>query len=99
MMTVDMKKEDTTLYVTVEGSLGTPDSPDFLEMLKPELPGVEELIIDFAGLEYLSSSGLRALLLTSQIMAKQGSMKVINSNETVRNVFSVTGFQDILNLE
>ena len=55
--------------------------------------------MDFSGLEYISSAGLRVLLATQKIMNKQGAMRVINVNEVVMDVFDVTGFADILTIE
>ena len=55
--------------------------------------------MDFGGLEYISSAGLRILLATQKIMNKQGKMRVTNVNEVVMDVFDVTGFADILTIE
>jgi anti-sigma B factor antagonist len=55
--------------------------------------------MDFEGLEYISSAGLRVLLATQKVMNKQGKMKVIHVNEVVMDVFDVTGFADILTIE
>ena len=100
MISVNTKKEDTTLYVTVEGSLGTADAPEFQDKLDSELTeDIKELVIDMAGLEYLSSSGLRTLLLATRTVEKQGGeMKVTNVNDEVQYIFKVTGFHDILNI-
>ena len=67
--------------------------------LKENLAGVKNLVLDFAALEYLSSAGLRVLLATQKLMNKQGSMVVRSVNETIMEVFEVTGFCDILTLE
>ena len=64
-----------------------------------DLTGITELIFDFSELDYISSSGLRVLLATQKIMAAQGSMKVKNVAEPVMEVFDVTGFVDILDIE
>ena len=63
---------------------------------KPYLDGVTELVLDFTGVNYVSSAGLRALLSLHKIMMKQGSMKLVNVNEEVCDVFEVTGFDEIL---
>ena len=60
---------------------------------------MSELTLDFAGLEYISSAGLRVLLSAQKTMSRQGSMKVINANETIMEIFEVTGFSDILTIE
>ena len=63
------------------------------------MDGVESLILDFAALEYLSSAGLRVLLATQKTMNKQGKMIVRNVNETIAEVFEITGFANILTVE
>ena len=58
-----------------------------------------ELILDFEKLEYISSAGLRVLLSTQKTMNKQGTMVIRHVNETVMEVFEVTGFVDILTIQ
>ena len=59
----------------------------------------EQLTFDFEGLEYISSAGLRVLLSAQKVMSKQGSMKITHANETIMEIFEVTGFVDILTIE
>ncbi len=68
-------------------------------MIKSSLDGVTELTIDMSSLDYLSSAGLRILLGAQKTMNKQGSMKVTHVNETIMEIFEVTGFVDILTIE
>ena len=58
-----------------------------------------KLLMDFAGLEYLSSAGLRVILSAQKTMNKQGEMVIRNVNETINEVFEITGFIDILTIE
>lgn len=92
--TVDGSK----LNVALEGRLDTSSAPQ-LEAEMKALDGVTELVIDMAGLEYLSSAGLRVLLAAQKTMNKQGSMVLHNVNETIMEVFEITGFVDILTIE
>ncbi|MDR2829943.1 MAG: STAS domain-containing protein, partial [Methanobrevibacter sp.] len=64
-----------------------------------DLPNINELIFDFEGLNYISSSGLRIILSTQKIMNKQGKMTLKNVNDFVMEVFDATSFTDILNIE
>lgn len=98
-MTITKKIEGSALTVAVEGRLDTVTSPDLEAALSESLEGVTELTLDFSGLEYISSAGLRVLLATQKKMNAQGSMKVCGVNETVGEVFEVTGFADILTIE
>ena len=98
-MIITRKQEGTTLEVALEGRLDGTTAPDLEEGLKDDLKEVTELILDFSNLEYISSAGLRVLLSFHKIMNGKGTMKVVHPNEIVREVFEVTGFDDILNIE
>lgn len=97
-MTIDKKLEGKVLNVAITGRLDTTTAPTLEEDLKPALDGVEELVLDFAGLEYISSAGLRVLLSVQKIMNKQGSMKICNVIPEIMEVFDITGFTDILTI-
>ena len=69
------------------------------EALKGELDGADKLALDFAKLEYISSAGLRVLLSAQKVMAKKGGMKIRNVSDVIMEIFEVTGFSDILDIE
>ena len=98
-MTINKLKNGAKLTIAVEGRLDTTTSPTLENEIKSSLEGVTELIFDFEKLEYISSSGLRVLLAAQKTMSKQGRMKVIHPNEIVLEIFDVTGFADILDIE
>lgn len=98
-MTIDMKLNGTELTIALTGRLDTTTAPQLEAQMKPALNGVDALVLDFAGLDYLSSAGLRVLLAAQKQMNKQGSMVVRNVNETISEIFDVTGFCDILTIE
>ena len=98
-MTIEKALHAAELTITLTGRLDTTTAPQLENELKESLPGVEHLVLDFAALDYLSSAGLRVLLAAQKIMNKQGSMVVRNVNETINEVFDVTGFCDILTIE
>jgi len=98
-MTIEMKKNGSTIEIALDGRLDTVTSPELDARLKEELPGVGNVIFDFAKLEYVSSAGLRVLLSAQKAMNGQGgTLKVVNVNETVMEIFDVTGFSDILTI-
>ena len=99
MLKINKTCEDAKLTVALEGRLDTTTSPELEKSLQESLDGVSELVMDLAGLEYISSAGLRVLLSAQKQMMKQGSMKVIHVKETVMEIFEVTGFVDILTIE
>jgi len=98
-MTVNKEFQDKKLVIAVEGRIDTMTAPDLEKEVKESIDGVEELIFDFEKLDYISSAGLRVLLSAQKIMNKQGSMKVLHTNETILEIFEVTGFTDILTIE
>ena len=87
------------MTVVITGRLDTTTAPELETTLKESFEGVEKLILDFAALEYLSSAGLRVLLAAQKVMNKQGEMIIKNVNETINEIFEVTGFVDILTIE
>ncbi len=97
-MTINKTKEDSHLVLALSGRLDTTTAPQLEAELKESLDGVTELVLDFAELEYLSSAGLRVLLAAQKIMNKQGTMEIHNVNETITEIFEVTGFVDILTI-
>ena len=98
-MTIDKNLNGTELNVLLGGRLDTTTAPQLESEVKLNLVGVKTLILDFAELEYLSSAGLRVLLALQKSMNKQGQMIIRHVNETVREIFELTGFIDILTVE
>ena len=86
------------LDISLVGRLDTITAPDLDKELKDSLPGVETLAFDFSKLEYISSAGLRVLLSAQKVMNKQGSMTLTNVNDSILEVFEMTGFSDILTI-
>ena len=97
---LNIKKEiaDGKATFALEGRLDTVTAPELEKELKDSLDGVTELVMDFEKMEYISSAGLRVLLAAQKIMSKQGSMTVVKVNETIMEIFEVTGFTDILTI-
>lgn len=98
-MTITKTQNGNELTISLEGRLDTITAPELEEEIKSSIDGVESLTLDFCNLEYISSAGLRVLLSAQKIMSTQGKMKVKNVNETIMEIFDVTGFSDILTIE
>ena len=98
-MNIIKTKEGSTLNLALEGRLDTTTAPQLEAALHGAMEGVTELNMDLEKLEYLSSAGLRVILATQKTMNKQGKMVIRHVNETIREVFEVTGFIDILTIE
>jgi anti-sigma B factor antagonist len=98
-MVINKTRNGDELTVAVEGRLDTTTAPELDDMLKAEIGDVKKLSFDFAKLDYISSAGLRVLLLSQKTMNKQGSMVIKNVSEEINEIFEVTGFTDILTIE
>ena len=99
MLNIEKKQEGKDLTVALTGRLDTVTAPELESELAASLDDVENLVIDMKDLEYISSAGLRVLLTAQKAMNQKGSMKLTNVNETVMEIFDVTGFVDILTIE
>lgn len=98
-MTIEKTINGNELTVCLTGRLDTTTAPQLEAELKQSISGVEKLVLDFAALEYLSSAGLRVLLSAQKVMNKQGTMIIRHVNDTIQDIFEVTGFCDILTIE
>ena len=96
-MEINRIKDGKTLTLTIEGRLDS----NTAALLEEEIKGkndINQLILDFEKLVYLSSAGLRVILSAQKMMNKQGEMILENVNETIMEVFEMTGFCDILTI-
>lgn len=96
MLNIQKTMENRVAFLFLEGRLDTVTAPELEKTMQELLPGLKELTLDFSKLDYISSAGLRVLLSAQKAMNKQGSMTVTNVNETIMEIFEVTGFTDIL---
>ena len=95
-MTIEKTLTGETLILKVIGRLDTSTAPQLEAEMNDSLDSAKDLILDFSELEYISSAGLRVILKAQTIMNKQGTMKLTGVNDTVMEVFDITGFSDIL---
>ena len=98
-MTIEIKKNVDELVLVITGRVDTITAPALDKTINENLEGVKTLILDLKSLEYISSAGLRVLLSAQKKMQQVGVMKVVNVCELVMEVFEMTGFADILNIE
>ena len=98
---MELKKEvnGSSLTITLDGRLDTTTAPQLEAEVSGGLNGITDLIIDMAKLVYVSSAGLRVLLKAQKIMNKQGKMTVKNASQEIKEIFEVTGFDELLNIE
>ena len=97
-MTIHKTVQDKEACIALEGRLDTTTAPELETAVKESLEGISALTFDFEKLEYISSAGLRVLLGAQKMMNKQGKMVISHVNQTVMEVFEITGFVDILTI-
>ena len=98
-MTIEKKIIGDAATLIVSGRLDTQTAPELEKELDSVLADIKELTFDFANLEYVSSAGLRVILKAQKAMNAQGSMKLTGVNDSIMEVFDITGFLDILTIE
>ena len=98
-MTIEKTINGTTTTLKIIGRLDTTTAPELEAAVDGCVAGMTELVLDCSELEYVSSAGLRVILKAQKTMSNQGNMKITNVNETIMEVFDITGFADILTIE
>ena len=92
------KKQGDTLTCSLFGRLDTNTSPELLEQIN--LDGVQTLIIDLADVDYVFSAGLRVFLqLQKNMNEKNGQMTLINMQDSVKEIFKIVGFTNIMDIK
>jgi anti-sigma B factor antagonist len=99
-MNISTREEGAVTVVGVEGNLDTNTAPDAQQHLDGlQDGGVQKILVNFTDLDYISSAGLRVLLATAKrISASGGSLRICGLNETVNEVFEISGFSVILSV-
>ena len=98
-MTIEKKTNGEAATLIVSGRLDTQTAPELENELDAILPALKDLTFDMTNLEYVSSAGLRVILKAQKAMNAQGSMKLTGVNDSIMEVFDITGFLDILTIE
>ena len=98
-MTIEKVLKEESAKIIVVGRLDTQTAPELEKEIDGIIANLKELVFDMTGLEYISSAGLRVILKAQKIMNAKGSMKLIGVNDSIMEVFDITGFLDILTIE
>jgi len=86
----------STVTLTIYGRLDTVNAPQLETKIK-ELEDITELTLDFKGVDYISSMGLRVLLQSKKTMKADGvKLTIINMQDSVREIFEMTGFLNLM---
>ena len=98
-MTIEKIINGTAATLKIVGRLDTTTAPELEAVIDACAADIKELVLDCSALEYVSSAGLRVILKAQKLMSEQGELKLTNVNETIMEVFDITGFADILTIE
>ena len=98
-MNIIKNKENDTLFIALAGRLDTTTAPELEASFNESKEGVKNVILDFEKLEYISSAGLRVLLSMQKAVMGKGRVVVKNANDSIKEVFDMTGFADIVVIE
>ena len=95
-MNISIERENGKSVMKIEGRLDTTTAPELEKAINGEGDELKDLVLDFNGVDYISSAGLRVLLTAQKKMNAQGNMELRGVSEAVMDVFEMTGFADIL---
>ena len=98
---MDLTKEynEKELTISVKDKIDTITAPDFENEIMDEMGNFDSLIIDFTDLEYISSAGLRVLVVTGKKLKPQDIPYTIKANDTIKEILLMSGFDKVLNIE
>ena len=95
-MTITREQVDSTLIISLHGKLDTNAAPILDQEIKKGLDGIKELYWDFSDLDYITSAGIRELLIAKGMLGDNETMKIIHANDAIKNAFYLTGLNDLL---
>ena len=97
-MNICIEKENGVTVLKIDGRLDTTTAPELEKTINNEGEALKNLVLDFKGVTYISSAGLRVLLTAQKKMNVQGSMELVNVSDEVMDIFEMTGFAEILDI-
>ena len=98
-MNINIEKVNGATVMKIEGRLDTTSAPELEKAINGEGDALKNLVLDFKGVDYISSAGLRVLLSAQKKMNVQGHMELNNVSESVMDIFDMTGFAEILEIK
>lgn len=99
MLNITKEQNGTDLIIKLEGRLDTLTAPQLEEELLASLEGIQRLQLDMNDLQYISSAGLRVLLVAQKRINGHGEMYLTGVSDMIMDIFEVTGFTNILTIE
>ena len=97
-MTITKTLNGPECTLAVEGRLDAESAPN-LRAVVETLDEVSDLTLDFSRLLYISSAGLRVLMIAHRVVGEGGKIRVIHAKDVIRTVLEMTGFAAVLTIE
>ena len=97
-MIIEKDLSGSSVVVRIDGRIDSVTSPKLKSALEELPPDIQNIVLDFKNVPYISSAGLRVLLINHKKMLGCGTMSISNVSEDVMDVFEITGFKDVLNI-
>ena len=98
-MTIDKMITKDKAVISVTGRIDTNTAPELDKVMREAIKEADNVVLDLKGTVYLSSAVLRVILRAHKTLSGKGGLRIINANKTVMEIFLVTGFADILDIE
>ena len=98
-MKATSSKKGSTCTLTVEGKIDTMTAPELEEAVKSNPPKCDKMIFDFSNTDYITSAGLRVLVYAQRELMKKGGVEITGVNDSIKNVFTVTGMYKVLKIK
>ena len=96
-MTINVERDFELVTLDITGRLDTTTAPNLETVINGLLNDTKELVFDVDGVEYISSAGIRVLAgAYKKMFSNQGIMRIERANDTVREVFEMTGLLHML---
>lgn len=95
-MNISIERANGQTFIKIAGRLDTTTAPELEKAINSEGDELKDLVLDFEGVDYISSAGLRVLLTAQKKMNAQGHMELRGVSEAVMDIFEMTGFAEIL---
>ena len=99
-MTINSTRQGSTMTIVLDGRLDANTSMELEKYLDDNLDDAENLIFDFENMGYISSAGLRTVLSTrKRLEGDNSSVKIINASQNIIDIFTSTGFCEIIDIK
>ncbi len=95
-MKITKTVNESKLILELDGKLDTKSAPAFRGCIESSLDGISSITLNFAKLTYMSSVGLSIILTMKKMLGPAGTLVIINAHGLVREVFEISGFDDLL---